>query len=109
MKTIEAIIRLEKVADVRRALADKGFTSMTLFQVTGRGEQKEVRLDLAVGTEVVFDLFARAYIMMAVEDDKAEEVARIITQAAKTGSKGDGLILVRPVERAIKIRTGEPI
>lgn len=107
MKTVEAIIRLERVGDVRRALAEKGFTSMTLFQVTGRGEQKEARLDLAVGSEVVFDLFARAYIVMAVEDDKVQEVTEIIAQTAKTGSKGDGLILVRPVEKLVRIRTGE--
>ncbi|MEM3160542.1 MAG: P-II family nitrogen regulator [Nitrososphaera sp.] len=81
MKTVEAIIRLERVGDVRKALAKKGFTSMTLFQVTGRGEQKEARLDLAVGSEVVFDLFARAYIVMAVEDDKVQEVTEIIADS----------------------------
>lgn len=107
MKSIEAIIRLEKVGDVRKALAEKGITAMTLFQVTGRGEQKEARLDLAVGSEVVFDLFARAYLTMAIRDNMVDEVTRIISQVARTGLKGDGLILVRPLEKAIRIRTGE--
>lgn len=109
MKTIESIIRLEKVGDVRQALAKKGITSMTFNQVMGRGEQKEARIDLAVGTEVVFDLFARVHMMIIVEDNKVDELVKAITEAAKTGAKGDGIIFVRPVERIVKIRTGEEI
>jgi len=119
MKTVEAIIRSEKVADVRRALAEKGITSMTLSNVMGRGEEKEAKREAIkyTGTgrydkrsvEVVVDLFARTRLMMVLDDDEVNEAVKTIVQAAKTGEKGDGIVLVRPVEKVVRIRTGETI
>ncbi|GIU71405.1 MAG: nitrogen regulatory protein P-II [Candidatus Nitrosocaldaceae archaeon] len=109
MKSIEAIVRVEKVNDVRDALLKNGFTAMSLGTVVGRGEQKERKYDQALGTEVTYDLFARTYILMLVEDNKVDEAIKIIEESAKTGTEGDGVIFVRPVEKAIKIRTGEEL
>lgn len=109
MKTLEAILRVEKVNEVRNALSVKGFSAMSLSTVIGRGEQKERKFDQALGTEVTYDLFARTYLLMIVEDDKVDEAIKIIEEHARTGSEGDGIIFVRPVEKVVKIRTGEKL
>ena len=109
MKTLEAILRVEKVNDVRNALLAGGFSAMSLSTVIGRGEQKERKYNQALGTEVTYDLFARTCLLMLVEDDKVDEAIRIITENARTGSEGDGVIFVRPVEKVVKIRTGEEL
>ncbi len=109
MKALEAIVRVEKVIDVRNALIAKGFTAMSLGTVIGRGDQKERRFDQAIGSEVTYDLFARTYILMLVDDDRVDEAIKIIRENASTGTEGDGVIFVTPVERVIKIRTGEEL
>lgn len=109
MKSLEAILRVEKVHEVRNALLAKGFSAMSLSTVIGRGEQKERKYNQALGTEVTYDLFARTYLLMLVEDDRVDEAIKIIIDNARTGSEGDGIIFVRPVEKAVKIRTGEEI
>ncbi len=81
----------------------------SLSTVIGRGEQKERKYNQALGTEVTYDLFARTYLLMLVEDDKVDEAIKIIVENARTGSEGDGVIFVRPVEKVVKIRTGEEL
>jgi nitrogen regulatory protein P-II 1 len=106
MKKIEAVIRPTKFEDVKTALEEIGIVSMTVSEVKGRGQQKGVRQQWR-GAEYVVDFFPKTRIEMVVPDEKVDEVVTVIVQAAQTGQIGDGKIFVVPVERVVRVRTGE--
>ncbi|MBP2146181.1 nitrogen regulatory protein P-II 1 [Methanofollis sp. W23] len=106
MKKIEAVIRPTKFEDVKTALEEIGMVSMTVSEVKGRGQQKGVRQQWR-GAEYVVDFFPKTRIEMVVPDEKVDEVVSAIVRAAQTGQIGDGKIFVVPVERVVRVRTGE--
>lgn len=106
MKKIEAIIRPERLDQVKRALEDGGFVAMTVTDVLGRGEQKGIRLQYRGGTMEV-DLLPKLKLELFVPDEEEATVVGIICSSARTGRPGDGRIFVSPVERSCKVRTGE--
>jgi len=103
---VEAIIRPEKLDSVKRSLEDKGFVAMTVNEVTGRGEQKGIKLQFRGGNLEV-DLLPKIRVELIVEDENVDLLIDTILSAARTGKVGDGRIFVIPVARSIKIRTGE--
>jgi len=106
MKMIQAIIRPSKVEDVKKALDEAGYTSLTSIEVKGRGRQKGIT-QMWRGEEYQVDMLPKVKIEVVVPDDKAEVVAETIRKAAYTGNIGDGKIFLLPVEKTIRIRTGE--
>ena len=106
MKLIKAIIRPERLEFVKKALEEKGTYGMTVQEVSGRGDQKGIRLQYRGGTMVV-DLIPKVQVEVVVKDADADDVIRTIADAARTGKIGDGRIFVIPVERSIRVRTGE--
>ncbi|OPY18287.1 MAG: putative nitrogen regulatory PII-like protein [Methanomethylovorans sp. PtaU1.Bin093] len=106
MRKIEAIIRPTKVQEVKDALDDAGFESMTITEVKGRGKQKGV-LQQWRGQKYCVDLLPKVKIELVVPVEKTDAVVEIIMKHAKTGSIGDGKIFIYPVEKIIRIRTGE--
>jgi len=106
MKKIEAIIKPFKLDDVREALAELGITGMTTTEVKGFGRQKG-HTELYRGAEYVVDFLPKTKIEVVVTEDKAEAVVDAIVKSASTGKIGDGKIFVTPVERVVRIRTGE--
>ena len=106
MKMVLAIIRPEKLEDVKRALEEKGFVAMTVMEVKGRGEQKGIRLQFR-GRELEVDLLPKMVVFLVVRDEDVDRVIEIITKSARTGRYGDGKIFVLPVEKSLRIRTGE--
>jgi len=106
MKMIKAIIRPERFELVKKALEDKGLTSMTVTEVQGRGEQKGITLEYR-GKKMVVDMLPKIQIEIIVRDNESDELVTTIISAAKTGRFGDGKIFILPVEAAIRIRTGE--
>lgn len=106
MKMVMAVIRPEKLDDVKKALESKGYLAMTITDVRGRGEQKGIKLQFR-GREMVVDLLQKIKIEMVVKDEDVDEVIAVIAESARTGKYGDGKIFVLPVERSIRIRTGE--
>jgi nitrogen regulatory protein P-II 1 len=106
MKKIEAIIKPFKLDDVREALSDVGVAGMTATEVKGFGRQKG-HTELYRGAEYVVDFLPKVKIDVVVDDDQVEPCLEAITEAARTGKIGDGKIFVSPVERTIRIRTGE--
>jgi len=106
MKMIKAIIRPERLEFVKKALEEKGTYGMTVLEVSGRGDQKGIRLQYRGGTMVV-DLIPKVQIEVVVKDNDADGIIHAITGAARTGKMGDGRIFVIPVERSIRVRTGE--
>ncbi|NPA22822.1 MAG: P-II family nitrogen regulator [Crenarchaeota archaeon] len=106
MKLILAIIRPEKLDDVKRALEDAGIYPMTVVDVRGRGEQKGITI-MYRGRPITIDLIPKVELQIVVKDDDVDKVIKIITENARTGKPGDGRIFVLPIERSVRVRTGE--
>lgn len=106
MKKIEAIIRSEKLDDLREALDAKGLSSMTVTEVRGRGAQKGITLEWRVGDYRV-EFIPKVKVELVVAAENVELAIKVITTVCSTGKVGDGKIFVSPVENVIRIRTGE--
>ena len=106
MKLIIAIIRPEKLADVKRALFQVGVTGMTLSRVSGHGGERDV-VQQYRGDTVVMEFHEKVRIEMACSDPFVERTIDAICDAARTGDVGDGKIFVMPLDRTVRIRTGE--
>ncbi|MGA2917235.1 P-II family nitrogen regulator [Methanoregula sp.] len=106
MKMVKAIIKPERFEFVKKALEDKGFNGMTITEVKGRGEQKGITLEYRGGLMTV-DLLPKTQIEIVVRDTEVDGVIMTISESARTGKIGDGKIFVLPVEKSIRIRTGE--
>lgn len=106
MKLITTIIRPERLADVKEALFRAGITGITLSRVSGHGGETEV-VEHFRGTSVVIEFHEKVKIEMACSEPFVEAAIQAIVSAARTGGVGDGKIFVVPLERVIRIRTGE--
>jgi nitrogen regulatory protein P-II 1 len=105
-KKIEAIIRTEKLNDVKNALHQIGIIGMNVVEIRGHGRQGGIRLSGRNGDYKV-DLLPRIQVNIVLSDHNVEKTVEVIRNSAATGKIGDGLIFVYPVEDAIRIRTGE--
>jgi nitrogen regulatory protein P-II 1 len=106
MKKIEAIIRPEKLDEVKLALEDIGCIGMTVSEVKGRGRQKGI-VHQWRGREYRVDLLPKVKLEIVVSDDMVDKVVETIVETARTGNVGDGKIFVLPIEDVIRVRTGE--
>jgi nitrogen regulatory protein PII len=106
MKKIEAVIKPFKLDSVREALSEIGITGMTAIEVKGFGRQKG-HTELYRGAEYVVDFLPKVKLEIVVRDDDVERCVETIVNAARTGKIGDGKLFVSPVERVVRIRTGE--
>jgi nitrogen regulatory protein P-II 1 len=107
MHKVEAIIRPEKLNDVKNALAQAGFVGLNVVHVTGRGVQKGIVHRGRGGQTYEVDMLPKVKLEVVVRDEDVEKVIDIIVQAARTGHIGDGKIFVIPVAEAVRVRTGE--
>lgn len=106
MKLVIAIIKPFKLDAVREALSALGVSGMTVSEVRGFGGQKG-HAELYRGAEYLMDFLPKLKVEMAMADDLVEHAIEVIEQSARTGSIGDGKILVCPFEQAVRIRTSE--
>jgi len=106
MKKIEAVIKPFKLEDVKSALAALGVQGLTISEVKGFGRQKG-HTEIYRGSEYTVEFLPKIKIELVLADAQVVPVVEAIVQAAKTGKIGDGKIFVSPVEKAIRIRTGE--
>ncbi|MCQ6961890.1 P-II family nitrogen regulator [Methanolobus chelungpuianus] len=106
MMKIEAIIRPTKIHEVKDALDEAGFESVTVTDVKGRGKQKGVMQQWR-GRKYCVDLLPKIKMEMVVNDHDVDKVVDIITGTAATGSIGDGKIFIYPIAKIVRIRTGE--
>lgn len=106
MKKVEALIKPFKLDDVREALQAIGLKGMTVTEARGFGRQKG-QTELYRGAEYVVDFLPKLKIELVVDDGQVDEVVRTIAEAARSNRIGDGKIFVSPIERAVRIRTGE--
>ena len=106
MQLIKAIVRPNKVDDVREALEKLNISGMTVSEVRGHGKQKG-HTAIYRGKEYNVSLLPKMEIEIVVDDAAAAEAVKAIIQAARTGQIGDGRVFVMPVARSYRIRTGE--
>ncbi len=106
MKKIQAIIKPFKLDDVKDALTEIGIKGMTISEVKGYGRQKG-HTEIYRGAEYVVDFIPKVNIEIVVTADMVDQVVETIRTAANTGKIGDGKIFVIPIERIIRVRTGE--
>jgi len=106
MKKIEAIIKPFKLEEVKDALNSIGVTGMTISEVKGYGRQKG-HTEIYRGAEYVVDFIPKVKIEVVVDASHVAEVVNKIREAANTGKIGDGKIFVLPIERVVRVRTGE--
>ena len=106
MQLIKAIIRPNKVDEVREALEKLSISGMTVTEVRGHGKQKG-HTAIYRGKEYNVSLLPKMEIEVVVDDAAADDAVKAIIQAARTGEIGDGRVFVIPVARSYRIRTGE--
>ncbi|MGM0370046.1 MAG: P-II family nitrogen regulator [Bacillota bacterium] len=128
MKEVMSIIRMSMINKTKKALALKGFNSLTCRKVKGRGkkkvnyelieqllagEEEAVAIEGKIDPEVVetvsegHRLVPKRLITMIVDDEDVEEVVGTIIDVNQTGNPGDGKIFVRTIDSALRVRTGE--
>jgi nitrogen regulatory protein P-II 1 len=108
MKLITAIIRENKLDEVREALIEAEITRLTVSRVSGHGQQ--TREEIYRGQVVVPSLIPKIRLEIAVNDDFVDCTVDTIIKSARTndmGELGDGKIFIIPLEDCIRIRTGE--
>jgi nitrogen regulatory protein PII len=106
MKLVKAIVRPNKVDEVRDALEKLNVAGMTVTEVRGHGRQKG-HTAIYRGKEYYFTLLPKICIDVVVTNNVVEDVIQAIIRAARTGEIGDGRVFVLPVEQSYNIRTGE--
>ena len=106
MKLIKAIVRPNKVDDVREALEKLSISGLTVTEVRGHGKQKG-HTAIYRGKEYQVSLLPKLEIEVVVADEMADDAIKAIIGAARTGEIGDGRVLVLPVAQSYRIRTGE--
>ena len=106
MKMITAVIKPFKLEEVREALAECGVTGLTVTEVKGFGRQKG-HTELYRGAEYVVDFLPKVKVEVAVKTEDVDRCVDAIENVARTGKIGDGKIFVTPVERVVRIRTGD--
>lgn len=106
MHKIEAIIRPDKLDDVKKALTDLGHNGLTVTEVKGHGIQKGITQQWR-GQEYNIDLLPKVMVVAVVNETEVQSAVEAIIDAARTGTIGDGKIFVSAVDAVYRIRTGE--
>lgn len=117
MKEIIAIIRINKMNQTKRALAESGIAAMTARDCLGRGKGI-VDLQILKGAEKGYEeaiaqlgssgrLIPKRILLVVVEDEQVETVVKTIIGVNQTGKSGDGMIFVLPCQEVVRVRTGE--
>ena len=106
MKLVVAIVRPEKLPDVLEALFRAEVRGLTLHRVEGHGGETE-RVETYRGTTVKMGLSDKIRFEIAVSDAFVDPTIQALCDGGRTGDVGDGKIFVLPLERVVRIRTGE--
>ena len=106
MKLIKAIVRPNKVDDIKDALDKLHVSGMTVTEVRGHGRQKG-HTAVYRGKEYNVSLLPKMQVEVVVADDRLDAAVQAVITAARTGEIGDGRVFVLPVEQNYHIRTGE--
>ncbi|MFL5908852.1 MAG: P-II family nitrogen regulator [Solirubrobacterales bacterium] len=106
MKLVIGIVRPEKANDVLEALYRAEVRGISMSRVQGHGGELD-RVETYRGTTVKVELSDKVRFEIGVSDGFVDATVDALCEGARTGEVGDGKIFVVPVERAVRIRTGE--
>lgn len=107
MKLIKAYIRYRKVEDVYNALKENGFCCMTMVDCEGTGQYSD-RENEHISEKYPFaDAYRVIKLEILVDNLSVEQVVNLIRKSGRTGYRGDGMIIISPVDNVYKIRTDE--
>jgi nitrogen regulatory protein P-II 1 len=106
LKLVTAIIKPHRLEEVVEALQEAEVIGLTASEVRGFGRQGG-HSEVYRGSEYIINLLPKVRVEVLCAADDAERIAKLITDAARTGQIGDGKVWVTPVEHAARIRTGE--
>ncbi len=106
MKKVTAVIRPEKLEELKDALNEMGIHGMTVYEVQGCGTQRGWK-EYVRGNEVMLNMVPKVKVELVVGDVQVEPLIKRICVVARTGDVGDGKIFVYPVDECVRIRTGE--
>lgn len=107
MKKVEAIIRQEKLEELKATIDEHfGVSGMTVTQVLGCGNQKGVT-EYVRGHEILTTLLPKIKVSFAVQDSEVEAVIDHIIAVCQTEEVGDGKIFIYNIEEVVRIRTKE--
>jgi len=106
MKLITAIIKPFRLEEVKTALQAIGVQGMTVSEASGYGRQRG-HVEVYRGAEYTVDLVPKVRIEVLIDDAEADRVVDTIVEAARTDRIGDGKVWVMPVDRIVRVRTGE--
>lgn len=106
MKLVTAIIKPFRLEDVKNALQAIGVQGITVSEANGYGRQKG-HVEVYRGAEYTVDLVPKVRIEVLSDDADVDRVVDAIAEGARTGKIGDGKIWVMPVDRVVRVRTGE--
>ena len=106
MKLITAIVKPFTLDDVRHAVEAAGVLGMTVTEVQGYGRQRG-HTEVYRGAEYAVEFVPKVCVEVLVDEEFADRVVEAIIGAARTGKIGDGKVWVSPVDKVVRIRTGE--
>ena len=107
MKKIEALVRPERLNDVRKLLATMGHRSLIYSDIWYRGSENEIEPQSHNENLHLYEFMAKVKMELIVRDDEVQTIVDAICESAHTGHIGDGKIFVLPVEEAIRVQTRE--
>ena len=106
MKLVTAIIKPFKLEEVKEALTTIGINGLTVSEASGFGRQRG-HVEVYRGAEYTVDLVPKVRVEVLADDDVVDRVVDAIVGAARTDRIGDGKVWVVPVDRVVRVRTGE--
>ncbi len=106
MKLVTAIVQPFTLDDLRHAVESVGVLGLTVTEVQGYGRQRG-HTEVYRGAEYAVEFVPKVRVEVLVDEESVERVVGAIVSAARTGKIGDGKVWVSPVEKVIRIRTGE--
>jgi nitrogen regulatory protein P-II 1 len=103
---VTAIIKPHRLDEVRDALKGSGVEGLTVTEVRGFGRQAG-HTETYRGAEYTIDFVPKVKLEIVVATEDAERIADLVATVARTGTIGDGKIWVAPLDRVMRVRTGE--
>lgn len=106
MKLITAIVQPHRFDAVNTALKAADVTGMTVTEASGFGRQKG-HVEIYRGAEYKVDTVPKLRLDIVIDDERVDSTIDVIVAAAASGRIGDGKIWVTPIDRIVRVRTGE--
>jgi nitrogen regulatory protein P-II 1 len=106
VKLVTAIVKPHKLDEIKEALQELGIQGLTVSEVRGYGRQRG-HTEIYRGAEYQVEFVPKVKLEVLTTAQDVREVVDTIIKHAQSGQVGDGKVFVTPVERIVRIRTGE--